>query len=115
MEGAARLQAGERVSFGAFLLRSILPAVGVVVFALLVHGVIRPHIGDFHAKVMIGIAINIVLAVSLTIVNGYTGQFSMGHAGFMAVGGYVGAVVTFYGSFRIWGDPAPHGGWLSWP
>ncbi|MBI2607203.1 MAG: branched-chain amino acid ABC transporter permease [Deltaproteobacteria bacterium] len=38
--------------------------------------------------------INITLAVSLNLVNGLTGQFSMGHAGFMAVGGYVSAFLT---------------------
>ena len=38
--------------------------------------------------------INIVLAVSLNIVNGFTGQFSMGHAGFMSVGGYTAAFMT---------------------
>ena len=32
------------------------------------------------------IGINIILAVSLNLINGYTGQFSLGHAGFMAVG-----------------------------
>ncbi len=35
------------------------------------------------------------LAVSLNIVNGFTGQFSIGHAGFMAVGAYAGAAVAF--------------------
>jgi len=38
--------------------------------------------------------INIILAVSLNLVNGFTGQFSMGHAGFMSVGGYVSAYLT---------------------
>ncbi len=38
--------------------------------------------------------INVILAVSLNLVNGFTGQFSMGHAGFMSVGGYVAAFVT---------------------
>ena len=35
------------------------------------------------------VGVNIILAVSLNIVNGMTGQFSIGHAGFMAVGAYV--------------------------
>lgn len=38
--------------------------------------------------------INIILAVSLNLVNGFTGQFSMGHAGFMSVGGYLSAFLT---------------------
>lgn len=38
--------------------------------------------------------INVMLAVSLNLVNGFTGQFSMGHAGFMSVGAYLAAFVT---------------------
>src|SRR5436190_18895540 len=43
------------------------------------------------------IGIAIILAVSLNLVNGLTGQFSIGHAGFMAVGGYVSAVLIMRG------------------
>ena len=39
----------------------------------------------------------VILAVSLNLVNGLTGQFSIGHAGFMAVGGYVSAVMLMRG------------------
>ena len=38
--------------------------------------------------------INIILAVSLNLINGFTGQFSIGHAGFMAVGAYGAAMFT---------------------
>ena len=37
---------------------------------------------------------NILLAASLNLVNGWTGQFSLGHAGFMAIGAYSAAVIT---------------------
>jgi len=37
------------------------------------------------------VGIAIILAVSLNLINGHTGQFSLGHAGFMAVGGYFAA------------------------
>jgi branched-chain amino acid transport system permease protein len=40
------------------------------------------------------IGISIVMAVSLNLINGYTGQFSLGHAGFMAIGGYTAAMIT---------------------
>jgi branched-chain amino acid transport system permease protein len=43
------------------------------------------------------IGIAIILAVSLNLVNGLTGQFSIGHAGFMALGGYVSAVIVMHG------------------
>jgi branched-chain amino acid transport system permease protein len=39
-------------------------------------------------------AIYIVLALSLNLINGFTGLFSLGHAGFMAVGAYVSALLT---------------------
>ena len=38
--------------------------------------------------------INIILAVSLSLINGFTGQLSLGHAGFMAVGAYVAVIMT---------------------
>ncbi len=50
----------------------------------------------YHLDVIIGIGINVVLALSLNLVNGFTGQFSLGHAGFMAVGAYLSAAVTTY-------------------
>src|SRR6188474_998105 len=46
----------------------------------------------FQIVVLCGI--NIILAVSLNLVNGLTGQFSIGHAGFMAIGAYTSAVLT---------------------
>ena len=38
--------------------------------------------------------VNITLAVSLNLINGFTGQFSIGHAGFMAIGAYASAYFT---------------------
>ncbi|MFM9956318.1 MAG: ABC transporter permease subunit, partial [Opitutaceae bacterium] len=53
------------------------------------------HVSDkidpYHLDVLTGIGINIILAVSLNLVNGFTGQFSLGHAGFMSVGAYAAA------------------------
>lgn len=40
------------------------------------------------------IGINIILAVSLNLITGFTGQFTLGHAAFMAVGAYVSAIFT---------------------
>lgn len=45
-----------------------------------------------HLAVLVGI--NVVLAVSLNIINGLTGQFSIGHAGFMGVGAFSSAVLS---------------------
>ncbi len=55
---------------------------------------------SYFLIVIITIGINIILATSLNLVNGYTGQFSLGHAGFMAVGAYASAAVTTFGGAR---------------
>jgi branched-chain amino acid transport system permease protein len=52
------------------------------------------HNQSYWLYVSYDIGINIILAVSLNLINGYTGQFSLGHAGFMAVGAYTAAVIT---------------------
>jgi branched-chain amino acid transport system permease protein len=49
---------------------------------------------SYYLYILYDICINVMLAVSLNLVNGYTGQFSLGHAGFMAVGAYVAAFLT---------------------
>jgi len=52
------------------------------------------QIDDYLLNILILAGINVTLAVSLNIVNGHTGQFSLGHAGFMAVGAYGSAALT---------------------
>ena len=54
------------------------------------------YINPYFLDVIIGVGINIILAVSLNLINGYTGQFSLGHAGFMAVGAYTSAAVSIF-------------------
>lgn len=73
--------------------------------AFALSGVLESVVSDYWFKILIFCGINIILAVSLNLVNGFTGQFSIGHAGFMAVGGYVTSVLTMY--FR---DNAASGG-----
>lgn len=48
----------------------------------------------YYLGVWMDCGINIILAVSLNLINGHTGQFSLGHAGFMSVGGYTAAKLT---------------------
>jgi branched-chain amino acid transport system permease protein len=51
-------------------------------------------VSPYIFQIVILAGINVILSVSLNLVNGFTGQFSMGHAGFMAVGGYLSAFIT---------------------
>lgn len=48
----------------------------------------------YHLDVAMNVGIAVILAVSLNLVNGHTGQFSLGHAGFMAIGAYLSSAVT---------------------
>jgi branched-chain amino acid transport system permease protein len=51
------------------------------------------YLDPYYLDIIIQIGIAIILAVSLNLINGITGQFSLGHAGFMAIGGYAGGVL----------------------
>ena len=93
--------------------QSALPLLaGLAVSALVAFG-LQPMMKQFHVKVLTDIGINAVLAVSLTMVNGFTGQFSLGHAAFMALGGYTAVALTYYGSFLIWGTATVQSGFLA--
>lgn len=51
---------------------------------------------QYAGQMLLNVGVNAVLAVSLNLINGYTGQFSLGHAGFMAIGAYTAAAVMYY-------------------
>ena len=50
--------------------------------------------GSYYSAMACTFAINVLLAASLNLVNGFSGMFSMGHAAFMAVGAYISAFLT---------------------
>ena len=54
------------------------------------------NLDPYFYTILIYIGINIILASSLNLINGYTGQFSLGHAGFMAIGGYLSIAISTY-------------------
>jgi len=66
----------------------------VAVMASAALSVFAGSINPYYYDILISIGINIILATSLNLVNGYTGQFSLGHAGFMAAGAYGSAWLT---------------------
>lgn len=74
--------------------RKAFPIILAVGFIL---SILVPRFGlvnEYVQLVIIYIGINIILTVSLNLINGYMGEFSVGHAGFMAVGAYVSALFT---------------------
>ncbi len=69
------------------------------ILALVIYAVVQVMISSgmidaYYQNMLVTMCINIMLAVSLHIVIGITGQFSIGHAGFMAVGAYFSAIAT---------------------
>lgn len=68
----------------------------VLTFLLVVNYYLPSRINPYILQIVILCGINIMLAVSLNLINGFTGQFSIGHAGFMAIGGYSSAAFTYY-------------------
>lgn len=66
----------------------------ILLFAVIQGLLAAEVIGPFWELNLVLIGINVILASSLNMINGFTGQFSIGHAGFLAVGAYAGAVMT---------------------
>lgn len=75
--------------------KNILTLILIIVFYSIVQVLITNGIiNSFYEITLATICINIILAVSLNLVTGFTGQFSLGHAGFMSIGAYVGALIN---------------------
>ncbi len=75
----------------------------IVLFGVLQFLMAERIIGSFWELNIFLVCVNIIMAASLNLINGYTGQFSLGHAGFMAVGAYVGVILTvnFHSPFIV--------------
>ncbi|WP_442760927.1 branched-chain amino acid ABC transporter permease [Paucilactobacillus nenjiangensis] len=69
----------------------VLMVVGFVLINVLEFGGIIDALGE---QTLVTIGINIILATGLNLIIGFSGQFSLGHAGFMAIGAYVCALIT---------------------
>ena len=67
---------------------------GLVVVLFLIVIIADKAFSSFTLRIFNLCGIYIVLALSLNLINGYTGLFSLGHAGFMAVGAYTSALLT---------------------
>ena len=63
---------------------------------LLIAAVRGEWINAYQQIVIMFAGINIILCSSLNMVNGYMGEFSCGHAGFMAVGAYIASVLNVW-------------------
>jgi branched-chain amino acid transport system permease protein len=69
------------------------------------------NLNPYYYDILLSIGISIILAVGLNLVNGYTGQFSLGHAGFMAVGAYLASAMTLGVKFSYYDLPTIEASW----
>lgn len=73
--------------------KRILIFVAEVVATWVIGSFLRAYLPAYPAGVMTIFCINAILALSWNLVSGFTGQFSLGHAGFMAIGAYTSALL----------------------
>jgi len=77
-------------------------------FVVCIGGTQAGFIDPYYQLILMFVGVNIILTVSLNLINGYMGEFSCGHAGFMAVGAYVSSVLSMwlFGTHDVLGPPA---------
>ena len=91
------------------ILKNMAPVIVGIAFLFSISSFVPDLINAYWFSILIYAGINVTMAVSLNLVNGLTGQFSMGHAGFMAVGAYVSAFLTstYFNQYSIAFLPQP--------
>lgn len=82
---------GTKKSYTSVILKIAIILISyIAVFALVKSGILTRQ----YREVIIPIGINIILAVSLNLIVGFLGELTLGHAGFMAIGAYTGALFS---------------------
>ena len=85
--------------------------VAVVLICFLIDAVTHRAFGSYAQRIIALVGIYVILAVSLNLINGITGQFSIGHAAFYQVGAYLSGYIS-----RTWisvnGHTPPPVPWL---
>src|SRR5262245_50930598 len=91
----------------------VLWGLGAVAILIAIDVTLPRFANPYIIQVTVLCGINVILAVSLNLINGFTGQFSIGHAGFMAIGAYGAAMFTLNVGQRwvsaLAATGAPHG------
>ena len=74
--------------------KKLVYSIATIAVVILILVVLDQTLDAYKLRIVNLCAIYIILAVSMNLINGFTGLFSLGHAGFMAVGAYTTAIVT---------------------
>jgi branched-chain amino acid transport system permease protein len=85
--------------------RALVPALAFAALAVVVF-VLPGFVSDFRAQQFAYVGIYTIALIGLNVLTGYTGQISLGHGAFMAVGGYTTAILMAdHGVKDIWTVP----------
>lgn len=89
-------------------MRRNIPILGYAILCALAVVLAKADVLDAYMQIILMfIGINVILSTSLNLVNGYMGEFSVGHAGFMAVGAYITSVlnIMLFTNSSVFGPP----------
>jgi len=78
-------------TWGKFILEVVFL---VALFTLVQYFITTGILNRYYQINLTLMGINVILAVSLNLINGFTGQLSLGHAGFMAIGAFASVIMT---------------------
>lgn len=76
------------------MLRSIAPGICLILIAVLSAWIIPMITSDYVTRILLLMAVNGIFVLSLALTNGFTGVFSLGHVGFIAIGAYVSGILS---------------------
>jgi branched-chain amino acid transport system permease protein len=96
------------------MLKRILFAIVIIGALLGANVLVSREIDGYYETVILHAGIYVILAVGLNLVNGFTGQFSLGQAGFYGIGAYAAAALTTYGQLTIFRHWFNSDGDISW-
>ncbi len=68
--------------------------IGLIILVISILTILNFTLGNYQLRILNLAGIYVVLGLSLNLINGFAGLFSLGHAGFMAIGAYTSALLT---------------------
>lgn len=75
-------------------LKNIIAIIGIIIGYFVLAYLDEHVLNRQYKSLIVPIGTNIILAVSLNLVSGFLGELSLGHAGFMSIGAFTGAMFT---------------------
>lgn len=68
--------------------------IGMIIGVMGIMAILNQYLGNYQLRIINLAGIYVILGLSLNLINGFAGLFSLGHAGFMAIGAYTSTLLT---------------------